>query len=106
MKLNHASILDIKDAASEQLERYAITTSVLNDLAGENAITWEEVERISNACQPVKDKYNRIISATNHALAISSWENGRQMPFMKAPAPLTEDELTLLETAWNSFFNI
>lgn len=106
MKMNHATINDIRDAARNESEQYATTISVLKGLACDNAISWEEVERIEVALQPACEKVDAIYRAADHALRYSASVGRPQPPFMRGVAPVTDEEWVLLEQAWNNYFNI
>lgn len=105
MKLNLNSLADIKAAIHEEDSRYCTTISVLTDLARNGSFDWTEIERITEALQPRRNELKAISAAADHASNVRNHELS-PLPFMPAPAPLTEAEEQLLENAWCSYFNI
>ena len=106
MTMHNNAINDIRDAASNESEQYATTISVLKGLACDNAISWDEVERIKVALQPACAKADAIYRAADHALRYSASIGRPQTPFMRGVDPVTDEEWVLLEQAWNNYFNI
>lgn len=106
MNMNLATLREIEETSLAESHRYSDAISVLGNLACNQAITWEEVERMEEAIKPFKDHADSIHKAASHAIAYRAYEASMKLPFGPGVAPLTAEEEALLEKAWNDYFNI
>lgn len=104
MKISFDALKEIKALALAEDERICNALDVLRDLATDGAITWEEVERVETAAQPRRDEAAAICKAAEHAMHIRMHANKAALPFIKAPAPLSDKERELIVNKYNAIY--
>lgn len=104
--MNAETLRMIEEAALADDRRYCETVSTLREMAGNGLISYEEVERVETACQPLRNKAAQISKAAHKALVYARVSTMPRLPGMPAPAALTSAEEQLLEQAWNDYCNI